>query len=427
MSIIILFFPPLDAAGMNWGAFFDGFNRSMETYRQLEEIQLMQEQRRMLEQQRQMMEQEQQRIIEQQKAIRDQEQRHIEQQRLLREEEQRRLETQRQISEQEQRRIEQQGQTMEQERKRTSEAGKLTAGDWFNKTRTLFKDGKLTDPERAIEYLSEAIRQNPDFAEAYGGRGSAYAELKQYQRAIQDFDTIIRLKPNDARGYYNRGTTYGKYGQYQRAIQDFDTAIRLKPDHALAYNNRGIAYFFSGNKPEGCSSFIRACELGSCKGYESAKQKGHCQSPEKNVLGSASTSPPTQETAKDARFIVSENGTVLDTKTKLMWAAKDNGININWENAKSYCENYRGGGYSDWRMPTQYDLATLHNAAKKYASTCGYDAYLHESISLSCILLWAINTRGSEAAFFNFAFGIQGWDIQSTSRFQRALPVRSAR
>jgi hypothetical protein len=54
-----------------------------------------------------------------------------------------------------------------------------------------------------------------------------------------------------------------------------------------------------------------------------------------------------KETARDGRFIAYDNGTVLDTKTSLMWAAKDNGTDINWQNAKTYCENYHGGGYSD--------------------------------------------------------------------------------
>ncbi len=48
------------------------------------------------------------------------------------------------------------------------------------------------------------------------------------------------------------------------------------------------------------------------------------------------------ETGKGGRFISYDNGTVLDTSTNLMWAAKDNGRDINWANAKSYCENYRG-------------------------------------------------------------------------------------
>src|SRR5664280_2658426 len=72
----------------------------------------------------------------------------------------------------------------------------------------------------------------------------------------------------------------------------------------------------------------------------------------------------TGEAAKDGRFIVKDNETILDTRTNLMWAAKDNGSDINWENAKSHCENYRGGGYKDWRMPTQDELAGLYDGTK---------------------------------------------------------------
>src|ERR1035437_8847883 len=78
------------------------------------------------------------------------------------------------------------------------------------------------------------------------------------------------------------------------------------------------------------------------------------------------------EKTRDGRFIAYDNGTVLDTRTNLMWAAKDNGSNINWQGAKGYCENYRGGGYTDWRMPTQDELAGLYDAAKTYKSDCGY-------------------------------------------------------
>ena len=76
------------------------------------------------------------------------------------------------------------------------------------------------------------------------------------------------------------------------------------------------------------------------------------------------------EAAKDGRFIVKDNETILDTRTNLMWAAKDNGSDINWENAKSHCENYRGGGYKDWRMPTQDELAALYDANKIHPAPC---------------------------------------------------------
>ena len=140
-----------------------------------------------------------------------------------------------------------------------------------------------------------------------------------------------------------------------------------------------------------------------------------------------------REMKKDKRFIAYDDGTVLDTKTNLMWAAKDNGSNLNWTNAKAYCENYRGGGYSDWRMPTQTELSELHDAHKIYPSDCRGPFggtwplyYATDLIHLSCMGQWAAEASGSKAAYFHFNVGVKGWAPQSDTIYNRALPVRSA-
>ncbi len=126
---------------------------------------------------------------------------------------------------------------------------------------------------------------------------------------------------------------------------------------------------------------------------------------------------------RDGRFCALANGTVLDTKTGLMWASKDNGGDINWQDAKRYCENYRGGGYTDWRMPTQDELAGIYDESKK--NRHGYRVTKLIEITRCCP--WASETHGSKAAFLNFTDGggVRGWDGQSNSYLERALPVRS--
>jgi len=137
------------------------------------------------------------------------------------------------------------------------------------------------------------------------------------------------------------------------------------------------------------------------------------------------------ETRRDGRFIAYDNGTVLDIRTNLMWAAKDNGSDINWANAKSYCENYRGGGYTDWRMPTHDELTWLYDASKsQWQTECDSFAKSHvatDLIHLTCFLPWASETRGSDAAYFRFDFGIRNWSPQSDGYNTRALPVRSGK
>jgi hypothetical protein len=135
----------------------------------------------------------------------------------------------------------------------------------------------------------------------------------------------------------------------------------------------------------------------------------------------------TREIRKDGLFITNNNGTVSDKQTGLMWAAKDNGADINWQKAKSYCENYRGGGYTDWRMPTLDELAGLYDKSETYSSGRGNDVHLTKLIRLTGSAPWASETSGSEAASFDFHNGFRGWSLPSYSAYYRALPVRSGK
>jgi Flp pilus assembly protein TadD len=66
-------------------------------------------------------------------------------------------------------------------------------------------------------------------------------------------------------------------GQYDQAISDFNKAIEINPKYANAYNNRGIVYISLGNMVSACHDWLKACELGYCKGLNRAKEKCICQ------------------------------------------------------------------------------------------------------------------------------------------------------
>jgi hypothetical protein len=151
--------------------------------------------------------------------------------------------------------------------------------------------------------------------------------------------------------------------------------------------------------------------------------------PQDYALAKPPVSSP-REISKDGRFIAYDNGTALDTRTNLMWATKDNGSEINWANAKSYCETYQRGGYSDWRMPTQDELAGLYDESKSQQAECSSSYQNHvatDLIHLTCFYPWASEARGFETAGFRFYDGKRtGWGRQRGDFF-RALPVRSAK
>jgi TolB-like protein len=133
------------------------------------------------------------------------------------------------------------------------------------------------------------------------------------------------------------------------------------------------------------------------------------------------------EITRDGRFIAYNNGTVLDTRTNLMWAAKDNGSDLSWADGNSFCKNYRAGGYTDWRIPTRIELEELYQTGRGYKATQrSYEVYLTKLIQLSTCCPWVLETDGS-AAHFSLNSGKMRWDRQSGGDSGRALPVRSVK
>jgi hypothetical protein len=131
----------------------------------------------------------------------------------------------------------------------------------------------------------------------------------------------------------------------------------------------------------------------------------------------------------ETRFISNDNGTVLDTRTGLMWAAHDNGDVATWQEAKKYCEQYTGGVYKDWRMPTIEELKTLYNKHEPgYRPECAvYDwkVYLTSKIHLSGGGVWSSEDHGTEAECLLFDYGRPTLMFKSVNYIMRALPVRN--
>ena len=56
---------------------------------------------------------------------------------------------------------------------------------------------------------------------------AAYAMLGQLEQAIEDYDQAIRLNPECAEAYYGRGFIYKEQGKKDEAIVDFEKFITL--------------------------------------------------------------------------------------------------------------------------------------------------------------------------------------------------------
>ena len=131
--------------------------------------------------------------------------------------------------------------------------------EYLKKGVECIKDGEY---EKAIDFLSEAIRINQKDAIAYTNRGAAYGFKKDFVNAISDFSSAIDIDPGFAEAYHNRGAIYYKIGSLEKAIADFDKAIRINPAYAKAYNSRALALFYKQEYEKSWDDVRKAQDLG---------------------------------------------------------------------------------------------------------------------------------------------------------------------
>jgi hypothetical protein len=72
------------------------------------------------------------------------------------------------------------------------------------------------------------------------------------------------------------------------------------------------------------------------------------------VAAGGNTTP--KETARTDAAL---SQTWTDPDTRLMWTRKDNGSDVDWDQATSYCSRLQVAGHMDWRLPTIEELEGL--------------------------------------------------------------------
>lgn len=81
----------------------------------------------------------------------------------------------------------------------------------------------------AVPYLHEALRLNPESAEAHALLGSAYTYLGLLGQAVQELEEAIQTGPAAAWHYDALGIAYEKLGDRPNAIAAYRKALELDP------------------------------------------------------------------------------------------------------------------------------------------------------------------------------------------------------
>jgi tetratricopeptide (TPR) repeat protein len=133
------------------------------------------------------------------------------------------------------------------------------------------------DWDTAIAGYTRAIGKNPDYKEAYHGRGWAYLYTGDSALAEDDFNEVLRIDPSNRAAkdnlmhtrvphaaflLYMEGNDAAKTSD-DLAIEKYTQAIALAPGYSVAYNNRGVMYLRKKMYDEAEADFRRALESDS--------------------------------------------------------------------------------------------------------------------------------------------------------------------
>ena len=120
-------------------------------------------------------------------------------------------------------------------------------------------------PEALLAY-DEALKADPDHADAHRGRAETLFKRERYEEAVVSLDHYLkRAGPATsprvrADAYRARGLTRVKLGRFANAVADFTLALSLEED-ALTHAYRGWAYLVQNAAQLALPDFDRAIQL----------------------------------------------------------------------------------------------------------------------------------------------------------------------
>ncbi|MDH6100447.1 tetratricopeptide repeat protein [Anabaenopsis sp. FSS-46] len=123
---------------------------------------------------------------------------------------------------------------------------------------------KQRNLDLALFNFTQAIKLNPNYAEAYFLRGGVYflrEDNLDLDLALADLNLGIRLNPNYAEAYFLRASVYRNQEKWDLALADYNKVIAISPNTAHAYYGRGEVYRQIGNISKARSDYQQAAEL----------------------------------------------------------------------------------------------------------------------------------------------------------------------
>ena len=106
-----------------------------------------------------------------------------------------------------------------------------------------------------LDRYREAIRIDPDWADAHNGLAVTFARQGRADLAVEQFREVTRIDPDSTIGYFNLATALADLDRDVEAAAALREVIRIYPDHYNAHYNLGEMFRLEGKFDESAKQF----------------------------------------------------------------------------------------------------------------------------------------------------------------------------
>ncbi len=129
---------------------------------------------------------------------------------------------------------------------------------YFSKARNLLVQG---DHQGAVELYQETIAHDGPQAVTFSYIGECYEKMERFEQALIHYDQALALDPNWTDAWIGRGVVKDMQGRTAEAIKDLEVATRLAPDNSDGWHCLAQALAHAERFPEATAAYERVHRL----------------------------------------------------------------------------------------------------------------------------------------------------------------------
>jgi len=190
----------------------------------------------------------------------------------------------------------------------------------------------------------KAIKEDPNFIEAYDNLGRVYRVMGDYDKAIYYYKKSIELFPKGNMAHQNLAVVYGIQKNYKGAIEEYEFMVQNDPENVEGYFGLANSYMM-------LSKFDNALENAEVALDIYKNEQSQHLADGYYMVGLISYFNEDDDKAKENLSLAKEHGMVLNSKLEKKYFSLDVDLNKkeDYKNSEDkFIESY------DWLLATNY-------------------------------------------------------------------------